>query len=127
MTTFGSIVLAATAVWHALAAWHFAYQPARTIGRTTLERPVSPVAVELLRFLGAINVGFVVLAVLAVTVMPEGRPLAFATLAVANLSQMLVDVRVQRLGLTRGPMFKQILIGDLAFTIANGAAFALAA
>jgi len=114
----GTIVVILTALWHALAAWHFAVQPARTLGRTTAERPVSPIAIEILRFLGAINLGFVVLGALAAA-WPEARSAAFVTLAVANLSQAVVDLRVQRLGLARGPMFRQILVGDVAFTVAN--------
>lgn len=120
---FGTIVLILTALWHALAAWHFALHPARTIGRTTHERPISPIAVELMRFLGALNVACVALGGLAVA-LPEGRALAFIVLAIANVSQAIVDVRVQRLGLVRGPMFQQILIGDIAFTALNLAALA---
>jgi len=123
----GTIVLLLTAVWHALAVWHFAVHPARTLGRTTRERPISPIAIELLRFLGALNVACVALGVLAASAYPEGRPLTFVVLALANASQAIVDVRVQRLGLAKGPMFGQILIGDVAFTAANLVALALTA
>jgi hypothetical protein len=116
---FGTIVLALTAVWHLLATWHFLLRPARTLGRTTRERSISPIAVELFRFLGAMNFAFVVLAVAAATLLPEGRVTAFLVLAVANLSQAVVDLRVQRLGLAHGPMFGQIFIGDVMFTAAN--------
>lgn len=122
----GTIVLVLTALWHGLAAWHFGLYPARTIARTTAERPVSPIAVELLRFLGAINLGFVVLAVVAIAPFAEARRAAFVALAVANLSQAIVDRRVQRLGLARGPMFQQIFVGDVVFTAANAALAALA-
>jgi hypothetical protein len=122
---FGTIVLLATALWHALATWHFLVTPARTLARTTRERPVSPIAVELFRFLGAMNAAFIVLAVLAASAYPEGRRLAFVVLAAANLSQALVDVRVQRLGLARGAMFKQIFFGDVVFTVANVVALPL--
>ncbi|MFO0748032.1 MAG: hypothetical protein U1F43_20585 [Myxococcota bacterium] len=126
MSTLAPIVLVLTAAWHALAVWHFTATPARTIARTTHERPVSPVAVELLRFLGAFNVGYAALALLAAFVFPASRPLAFVVLALANVSQAIVDLRVQRLGLARGPMFKQILAGDVVFTIANAALFVVA-
>ena len=122
---FGTIVLVLTALWHALATWHFAVTPARTLWRTTHERPISPVAIELFRFLGAMNIGFVVLALLAASLFPEGRRVACLVLVVANASQALVDLRVQRLGLARGPMFKQIFVGDVVFTVANLIAFAL--
>jgi|GEM_PF-3154687 len=121
----GLVVLLLTALWHALATWHFLVTPARTLGRTTHERPISPVAVELFRFLGAMNTGFVVLALLAAVVFPEARRLAYVVLMVANASQAVIDLRVQRLGLARGPMFKQIFLGDVVFTIANVVAFAL--
>ena len=123
--TFGTTILSLTAIWHLLATWHFLITPARTLGRTTHERPISPVAIELFRFLGAMNVGFVLLAVLAVASV-EVRLVTFIVLAVANLSQALVDLRVQKLGLARGPMFQQILIGDLMFTALNLAAIPLA-
>lgn len=115
---FGTVILALTAVWHLLATWHFLITPARTLGRTTRERPISPIAIELFRFLGAMNVGFVLLAVLAI-VLVEARLVAFIVLAVANLSQALVDIRVQKLRLAHGPMFQQILIGDLTFLVLN--------
>jgi hypothetical protein len=118
------VVLASTAVWHALAAWHFAFFPQRTLERTTRERPVSPVACELFRFLGAINVGFVVLALAAIA-RPEARPVAYVALAVANFSQFVVDLRVQRMTLAKGPMFKQILVGDSVFTLLNVGALVL--
>src|SRR5204862_456106 len=55
------IVLAATAMWHLLAAWHFTLYPARTLARTTRERPVQPLATELFRFLGGLNAALVLL------------------------------------------------------------------
>jgi len=121
----GTIVLVLTALWHALATWHFMVTPTRTLGRTTHERPISPVATELFRFLGAMNIGFIVLALLAASAFPEGRRLAYVVLVVANASQAIVDARVQRLGLARGSMFKQIFLGDVVFTLANALAFAL--
>lgn len=121
----GTVVLLTTAVWHALATWHFLVTPARTLGRTTRERPISPIAVELFRFLGAMNAAFIVLAVLAASAFPAGRTLAFVVLAAANLSQALVDARVRRLDLARGPMFMQIFVGDVVFTVANLAALFL--
>ncbi len=119
-----AVLLAATALWHGLALWHFAFFPERTIARTTFERPVSAVARELLRFLGAINAGYSLLAVAAM-VRPEARAVAHLVLAAANLSQFVVDWRVLRLGLAKGPMFGQILAGDALFTALNAAAFVL--
>ena len=55
MVIFAAVVLVVTALWHALATYHFLFFAGRTIRRTTRERPVSPIATEILRFLGAIN------------------------------------------------------------------------
>ena len=81
-------------------------------------------ATELFRFLAGLNAALVVLALAALFAGAEGRALALLTLAVANLSQALIDVRVLRLSLARGPMFKQILAGDVLFTALCGAALA---
>lgn len=117
-----SAVLVATAVWHFLAFWHFTFHPARTLARTTRERPVHPVSTELFRFLGGINAAIVVLALASVATPPDHRWPAFLALAVANLSQLLVDLRVRRLGLAQGGFFLQILVGDAIFTVVNAAA-----
>jgi hypothetical protein len=117
-----ALTLISTALWHGLAFWHFTFYPERTLARTTAERPISPIAVELFRFLGAINVSLVVLPLVALALPGSTRWVVHLSLAVANASQAIVDVRVQRLGLARGPMFMQILWGDTAFTSLNLAA-----
>lgn len=123
--SFGVTILALTALWHALATYHFTFFPARTLARATSERPVHVIATELLRFLGSMNAAFVVLATAAVFTGSEARALAFGTLAAANLSQLVIDVRVRRLGIARGAFFVQILVGDALFAALNGAALAV--
>jgi hypothetical protein len=120
------LTLIFTALWHALAFWHFTFYPERTLARTTAERPISPIAVELFRFLGALNASLVALPLLALALPDSARWPIHITLAVANASQALIDLRVQRLGLARGPMFTQILWGDTLFTALNVAAAATA-
>lgn len=118
-------VLLTTALWHATAAWHFGLYPARTVARTTSERPVNVLTVELFRFLAGLNVAVVVLAVAAIWMEPSQRWPVFLSLCVANASQFLADVRMRRLRLVHGPMFTQILWGDAFFTLANGVAMAI--
>jgi hypothetical protein len=113
-----AIVLLSTAVWHGLATWHFVVTPERTLARTTRERPISVLATELFRFLGGLNLACVVLAVGAVF-SPSAQALAAGVLATANLTQMLQDLRVRRMGIAKGPMFLTILAGDALFTLAN--------
>lgn len=122
-----STVLVLTALWHFMAFWHFTVQPARTLARTTRERPVQIVPTELFRFLGGINAALVVLALASLAIPAPHRWPAFLALAVANLSQLMVDLRVKRLGLAHGGFFLQIVIGDAIFTVANAAAVVVAA
>ena len=121
---FADLVLALTALWHTLAGWHFTFHPERTLARTTTERPVSVLTAELFRFLGGINFALVVLALASLRSAPAARWPAFAALMVANASQLVVDLRVRRLGLAHGGFFRQILIGDALFTALNAAALA---
>ena len=93
---------------------------ARTLARTTAQRPVEVIPTELFRFLAGLNVALVVLAaVAAASSVPQVVQVAGITLAVANASQLAQDLRVARLGLIRGPMFRTILVGDAVFTVAN--------
>lgn len=112
-------VLALTAVWHALAVWHFTLYAERSLARATRERPVNVLGAELFRFLGGINAALVLLAIGACFAGPEARALAATALCAANLSQLVQDVRVQRLGLASGAFFQQILVGDAVFAVAN--------
>jgi hypothetical protein len=114
-------VLALTAVWHALAVWHFTLYPERTIARATSERPVSVVGAELFRFLGGMNAALVVLGAGACFGSMETVGLAAAVLCVANASQLVQDVRIARSGLASGAFFGQIVAGDALFTVANAA------
>jgi hypothetical protein len=118
-----TVVLILVGGWHLAAAWHFLGFPERTLARTTQERPIRPIAAELFRFLGGMNLGMVVLAWASVAGGSRGP--ALLALAVANGSQLAVDLRVRRLGLARGAMFAQILAGDAVFTVAPLAALAI--
>ena len=120
-----TIVLALSALWHFLAFWHFALYPERTLARSTKERPVSRISAELFRFLGGMNVGMVVLALAAIALPEEHRWPAFVALMAGNLSQLVIDLRVKRLGLAHGGFFRQVTIGDAFFTLANASAVVL--
>jgi hypothetical protein len=114
-----SFIFIATALWHLLAAYHFILYPARTLARISKERPVNSVAIEAVRFLGAINIAFVVLGVGGCFVEPGSCWLVALVLLCANLSQALVDMYAKRAGMASGPFFQQILIGDFVFAGAN--------
>lgn len=117
-----TIVLLLTAPWHFLAFWHFTFHPTRTLARISKERPVSPAGAEAVRFLGGINAGFVVLALATIALPQAMRWPALLALTAANLSQLVVDLRALRLGLAQGSYFRQIVVGDAIFTVANAIA-----
>jgi len=112
--------LLSTATWHALAAYHFTCHPHRTLQRVLTDKSlVNASFVEMLRFLGGLNVCLAVLPLLALR-WPRSRlwPVYFC-LFLANLSQFLQDLRVHRLKLVKGKMFRQIMLGDAIFSLLN--------
>ena len=112
-------VLALTALWHGLAFWHFYVRAERTIAIFTYERPVSPIAGGLIRFLGGLNLAVAALAAVAIPVRIQPMWPIFGFLALANLSQLWIDVQVHRQGLTKQRFTTTILLGDGVATVAN--------
>lgn len=84
--------------------------------RLTDEVPVSPIAIDVLRFLGALNVGYVVVAVAGAW---PATPAAGASvvLAFANGSQLAVDLYAHQSGRWK-PQLKAITVLDGFFTLA---------
>jgi hypothetical protein len=118
------LIYLCTACWHLLAAYHFTLFPGRSLARISRERPVSPMAIEAVRFLGGINFAFFLLGVGACFVATSSYWLASLTLLFANLSQTLIDISVKNRGLAGGPFFARIFWGDVSFTLLNGLALA---
>ncbi len=115
-------ILVPTSLWHAAAAWHFLLYPERPIRRSTRERPVNPIAIELFRFLGSLNGALVVFALLLIRLPASSAWIAFTGFSLANLSQAVIDARVARLGLAHGPMFRTIFWGDALICALNAGA-----
>lgn len=113
------LVLGLTALWHLLAAYHFALHPGRTIARYSHERPVSPVAAELIRFLGGLNLALAVLGGASFAFPPAALwPFALCFF-VANLTQAVIDLQAHRKGLTRPAFLRDITLGDGIATALN--------
>lgn len=106
----------ATALWHTSAAYFFLLRPQRVLRSLTNEAPVSPIAADVLRFLGALNMGYAVVAGAGAC---QATPAAGVSLvlALANGSQLAVDLYAHRTG-----RWKQRLV---AITLLDGF-FALA-
>jgi hypothetical protein len=117
--TLSTGILIGDSVWHAAAAWHFLFFPERTLLRTTRERPANRIAMEVFRFLGAMNAALSVFALLMIRLPQTEVWPALVGFALVEVSQFAVDWRVARLRLVGGPMFKTIFWGDGIFWWVN--------
>ncbi len=88
-------LLVATALWHSLAMYYFLLRPRQTLEDFTHERPVSPIAKDLMRFLGALNAVYVALAGWAACHL---LPIAWVSLilGLANGSQFVIDLAAHK-------------------------------
>lgn len=112
----------ATAVWHLLAVYFFLIQPTRTLRSFTVDEFVSPLARDLIQFLGALNVGYCLLAAWAAL---QAAPFLIGNvvLAIANGSQFLMDLSAHRHDVWQKKLLG-ITIVDGFFMITHGLAFA---
>ena len=115
-------LLIATALWHTLALYYFLLHPQRMLEEFTHERPVSPIARDLMQFLGALNAGYIALAIWAAC---QPLPLAWVSLvlALANGSQFVVDLLAHRSGRWKTKLLRITLV-DGFFMLVYVAQFA---
>lgn len=118
------VVIAATTLWHGIAGVTFCFRPGRTIAVFTSERPVAPMAMWAMRFLGAMNFAVALPGIVALLAGVEPRWLVPLFFCAANLSQAIVDVLIHRAGVTNRRFAFTIFAGDVAATALNGAAAA---
>jgi len=86
------------ALWHGAASFYFLAKAGRMLGAHTFERPVAPVAVDMMQFLGAINLPFVVASLLGAMAPPALRAPLLLTVSLANLSQFAKDLHAHASG-----------------------------
>ncbi len=110
--------LVVDAAWHFAATWLFVFIPRGIYAKYTSERPTPILAVDAMQFLGGMNSGFCLLAVLSLAY--DVRPIepVLAAFALANFSQFALDLRLHRarrvnLG------FLVITVGDAVATVVN--------
>ena len=115
-----SYLFIATAVWHSLAAYFFLIQPTRTLRSFTVGEPIAPIAKDLIQFLGAINIGYIILSAWGAC---QTSPFLIgnAVLSVANGSQFLMDLSAHRHD-RWGKKLIGITIVDGFFMVAHGLA-----
>lgn len=86
------------ALWHGAASFYFLAKAGRMLGAHTFERPVAPVAMDMMQFLGAINLPFVVASLIGATAPPALRAPLLLTVSLANLSQFAKDLHAHASG-----------------------------
>ena len=112
-------LMGCTALWHAAAAYFFIARTEGMLAVHTHERPVSPVAQDMMRFLGGINTGYAVLAVCGIRQTGVALAVISGTLAIANLSQFWFDVVAHRSGRWKKRL-RFITAGDGMFAVLQG-------
>ena len=108
----------ATALWHTCAVYYFLFRPQHVLRLLTNEVPVSPVARDVLRFLGALNLGYVVVAG-AGALQATAVAGASLVLALANGSQLALDLYAHRTGRWKQRLVVITLL-DGFFTLSYG-------
>ena len=86
------------AIWHTMAVVYFLGLPFRMLGSHARERPVSPVAVDMMQFLGAINFAILMACGLGMVGSPDVIEGMLVVVGVANLSQFLKDLHAHASG-----------------------------
>ena len=112
----GKTTLGLAAIWHGMAAAYFLGIPFRVLGSHARERPVSPVAADMMQFLGAINVAIIVACGLGITGPPDIARAMLIVVGVANLSQFLKDIHAHASGRWR-PRLAVITTVDALFSV----------
>ncbi|KAL6056397.1 hypothetical protein QOT17_016128 [Balamuthia mandrillaris] len=123
LCTVHRVVSLGTCLWHTAAAYYFLFR-GRGILRKYFVRAAGtphPHTVETLRFLGAINLGYALLALISFLRSIYERELRATdhfVLGLANFSQFVMDLIAHRSGLAQRSLL-QITIPDGIFAAAN--------
>jgi hypothetical protein len=113
-----TIVFLLAALWHAAASFYFLFTTYRMLGSHTFERPVSPVAADMMQFLGAMNLPYVVASLIGAMGPPVLRAPLLLIVALANLSQFARDLVAHASGRwKRRLLFITIVDGAFGFVM----------
>ena len=93
-----NLLLGSAALWHTAAAFYFLVLTGRMLGSHSFERPVNAVAMDMMQFLGAMNVAIIVACIYGLLGGNSVRTPVLLIVAVANLSQFIKDVHAHRTG-----------------------------
>lgn len=114
-----ALLLVANLVWHGLAVYWFAFRTEHLIATMTFERPVAPMAIRAMIFLGALNAAVLLPGLVALFVLVQPTWLIPSFYTATNLSQFAYDLVIHRAGVTRPVFVRTILLGDGVFAVLN--------
>jgi uncharacterized membrane protein len=86
------------AAWHAAASFYFLARSGPMLGAHTFDRPIAPVAIDMMQYLGAINLPFVAVSLIGAAAPPPLRAALLLTVSLANLSQFAKDLHAHASG-----------------------------
>jgi hypothetical protein len=123
-----TVIFLLEALWHGAASFYFLARTGRMLGAYTNVRPVAPVAIDMMQFLGAMNLPFVVASLIGAAAAPQLRAPLLLTVALANLSQFAKDLHAHSSGRwKRRLMFITVVDGTFGFVMLALAAYQYAA
>ena len=106
------------AAWHAAASFYFLAKPGPMLGAHTFDRPIAPVAIDMMQYLGAINLPFVAASLIGAAASPSLRAALLLTVSIANLSQFAKDLHAHACGRwKRRLLFITIVDGVFGFVM----------
>ena len=86
------------AAWHGAASFYFLAKPGPMLGTHTFDRPIAPVAIDMMQYLGSINLAFVAASLIGAAASPPLRAALLLTVSIANLSQFAKDLHAHASG-----------------------------
>lgn len=113
-----NFILAVNSFWHFLAFYYFTFYSGGILAKLFKERPISAQAIEVLKFLGAMNGAIVILGLAALFMGSSESRLIFLFFSMANLSQFIFDLRAHKNKIAR-PRLRIITFGDGLLFLVN--------
>ena len=104
-------ILVINFVWHSLAVELFIFRPKYMMENYLKADFQSKVSIDIIRFVGGLNTGYVVLALVGIFVSELRHPGVFMAFAFATLSQFVFDIKAHKEGKVTS-LFNKITYGD---------------
>eukprot|EP00698_Gefionella_okellyi_P002727 TRINITY_DN12598_c0_g1_i1.p1 TRINITY_DN12598_c0_g1~~TRINITY_DN12598_c0_g1_i1.p1 ORF type:complete len:159 (-),score=20.15 TRINITY_DN12598_c0_g1_i1:322-756(-) len=117
-STWDKVLCSGNLLWHASACWLFMLRTRGMLRRFTRSAGPNPLAEDVVKFLGGLNMSLVLVALVALRSRSERLRDLYTILAVANWSQFFWDIIAHRSGRFKY-RFAQITVIDGLFGLAD--------